>query len=94
MLTTMFFHRQKLPVFVWIYGGGFTTGSASLDVYNPIKLVQSGNVLFVSFQYRVGSHGFLFMGKDSGAPGNVGLLDQVSLKSYPSQRSLNDEKRK
>ena len=60
-----------------------------MDVYNPTKLVQLGNILFVSFQYRVGSHGFLFMGKDSGAPGNVGLLDQVNLKQYPSQSSFN-----
>ena len=60
-----------------------------MDVYNPTKLVQLGNILFVSFQYRVGSHGFLFMGKDNGAPGNVGLLDQVSLKQCPSQNSFN-----
>ena len=62
---------------VWIYGGGYTTGSASLDIYNPKKLVQLGNIVFVSFQYRVGSHGFLYMGKDSGVPGNAGMLDQV-----------------
>ena len=68
---------QKLPVLVWIFGGGYTTGSASLELYNPKKLVQLGNVIFVSMQYRVGSHGFLYMGKDSGAPGNVGMLDQV-----------------
>ena len=65
------------------------TGSASLDLYNPTRLVQLGNILFVSFQYRIGSHGFLFTGKDSGAPGNVGMLDQVSLRSYPSQSSFN-----
>ena len=64
------------------------TGSVSLDVYNPVKLVQLGKVIFVSFQYRVGSHGFLFMGKDSGAPGNVGMLDQVN-KKHQSQKILN-----
>ena len=63
---------------VWIFGGGYTTGSASLELYNPKKLVQYGNVIFVSMQYRVGSHGFLYMGKDSDAPGNAGMLDQVT----------------
>ena len=73
-----YFSLKGLSVLVWIFGGGYTTGSASLELYNPKKLVQLGNVVFVSMQYRVGAHGFLYMGKDSGAPGNVGLLDQVT----------------
>ena len=67
-----------MPVLVWIYGGGYMAGSSSLDMYNPEEIVKRGNIIFVSMQYRVGSHGFLHFGKDSSSPGNVGLLDQVS----------------
>ena len=68
---------QKLPVLVWIYGGGYMTGSSELDIYNPVQYVDKGHLIYVAMQYRVGSHGFLYFGPDSGAPGNVGLLDQV-----------------
>jgi carboxylesterase type B len=54
------------------------SGSASLEVYNPEAIVNRGNVIFVAMQYRVGAHGFLYFGQESNAPGNVGLLDQVS----------------
>lgn len=53
------------------------TGSASLDLYDPQEIVKMGKVIFVSMQYRLGAHGFLYFGNDSSAPGNVGLLDQV-----------------
>ncbi len=61
---------------VWIYGGGFNTGSVALDVYRPERLVERG-VVFVAMQYRVNVLGFLSMGEGSGAPGNAGLMDQV-----------------
>lgn len=66
----------KLPVLVRIYGGGFMCGSIALDYYNPAQYVKR-KVVFVAMQYRVGAHGFLCLGEESGAPGNVGLLDQV-----------------
>jgi len=66
-----------LPVIVFIYGGGFTTGSSSLEIYNPSVIVARGNVIFVAMQYRLGAFGFMSMGTNSSAPGNAGLLDQV-----------------
>ena len=53
------------------------TGSAALDLYNPRQFVERGEVIVVAMQYRVGSHGFLYFGENSGVPGNAGLLDQV-----------------
>ncbi len=53
------------------------SGSATLDLYDPSSYIDSGGLIYVALQYRVGSHGFLYLGEDSGAPGNAGLLDQV-----------------
>lgn len=75
---------QKLPVVVYIYGGGYVLGSK--DTYQPTLpfydgtglMGQSGNsMIFVTFNYRMGAFGFLSgttMERD-GLP-NAGLWDQ------------------
>ncbi len=64
------------PVMFWIHGGGFITGSgASLD---GARLVQRGNVVVVSINYRLGYLGFLYMPDVSDADTNVGLLDMIA----------------
>lgn len=62
-------------VLVWIYGGGFYSGSSTLDIYQPSYLAVENDVVVVSMQYRVGSLGFLTLDTEE-APGNVGLWDQ------------------
>ncbi|PYH44761.1 putative extracellular lipase [Aspergillus saccharolyticus JOP 1030-1] len=71
---------SKLPVLVWIFGGGFELGSKSM--YDGTSLVQSSidlnlPVIFVAMNYRVGGFGFL-PGKEIKEDGssNLGLLDQ------------------
>ena len=67
---------------VWIYGGGFTAGSASEPRQDGEDLAKKG-VVVVSFNYRLGVFGFFShpeLTKESGhsASGNYGLLDQVA----------------
>lgn len=65
----------SMPTMVWIYGGSFTYGSITLDVYDGRYLAAKQGVIVASMQYRMGVMGFLFSGTDD-APGNMGLLDQ------------------
>lgn len=64
------------PVMVWIFGGSFAAGTATLDLYDGRIMAAKGDVIIVSIQYRMGVLGFLYLG-DELAPGNVGLLDQA-----------------
>ena len=63
-------------VMVWIYGGGFYGGTSTLDLYDGRILAAANDVIVVSMQYRVGTLGFMFLGPNGGAPGNMGLVDQ------------------
>ncbi|HUG11148.1 MAG TPA: carboxylesterase family protein [Opitutaceae bacterium] len=72
----------KVPVLVWIYGGGFSFGSNSTPVHNGEHLARKGVVL-VTINYRVGPFGFLAHPELSaesphGVSGNYGLLDQIA----------------
>eukprot|EP00079_Xenopus_tropicalis_P013897 XP_002943465.2 PREDICTED: carboxylesterase 5A-like [Xenopus tropicalis] len=65
----------KLPVMVFIHGGGLVIGYASL--YDGSALSAYENVVMVSVQYRLGLLGFFSTG-DKEVPGNLGFLDQVA----------------
>nr|XP_060635748.1 acetylcholinesterase [Anolis sagrei ordinatus] len=67
---------KNASVLVWIYGGGFYSGSSSLDVYDGRFLTYTEKVVLVSISYRVGAFGFLALLGSQEAPGNMGLLDQ------------------
>jgi para-nitrobenzyl esterase len=72
----------KLPVMVWIYGGGFAAGATSEPRQDGGNLSKNG-VVVVSMNYRLGVFGFFStseLAKESGhaASGNYGLLDQLA----------------
>ncbi|XP_073687510.1 uncharacterized protein ces2b isoform X4 [Garra rufa] len=67
--------NSKLPVMVWIHGGGFSAASAS--IFDGHVLAAYQDVVVVLIQYRLGLLGFFSTG-DEHAPGNYGLLDQVA----------------
>lgn len=64
------------PVLVWIYGGGYMTGTSTLEVYDADILSAESGLIVCSMQYRVGAFGFFYQGSKE-APGNMGLYDQA-----------------
>ena len=71
--------NDRLPVLVWIHGGGFQTGWYSGDLW---KFLAQRGVVIVSIEYRTGALGFMAhpeLTKESkhGHSGNYGLLDQI-----------------
>ena len=66
--------QTLLPVMVFIYGGGFITGSARAEEYGPERWLEE-EVVVVTINYRLYSLGFMSLGT-AHAPGNQGLLDQ------------------
>jgi para-nitrobenzyl esterase len=74
--------HQHLPVIVWIYGGGYINGSASMPLYWGDRLAQKG-VIVVTISYRLGPLGFLALPELTRespyhSSGNYGLMDQIA----------------
>ena len=71
--------RSRLPVVVFIYGGGFTIGSSGLANYDGEAVARAG-AIYVNFNYRVGAFGFMahpeLSREQGGHSGNYGLMDQ------------------
>ncbi len=73
---------SKLPVMVWIFGGGFVSGSTSENRQDG-QFLAGRNVVVVSMNYRLGIFGFFAHPELSAesphhASGNYGLLDQAA----------------
>ena len=73
---------KKLPVMVWIYGGGFREGGSASAIYDGTELARHG-VVVVTLNYRLGLFGFLDLpalaAEYPNEPhGNYGILDQIA----------------
>ena len=73
---------EKRPVMVWIYGGGYYTGSGSQAMYDGEALAKKGAVI-VTINYRLGEFGFfsypgLTTESDRRAAGNFGVMDSIA----------------
>uniref|UniRef100_A0A8C2MK38 Carboxylic ester hydrolase n=1 Tax=Cricetulus griseus TaxID=10029 RepID=A0A8C2MK38_CRIGR len=77
---------DRLPVMVWIHGGGLVLGGAS--TYDGLALSTHENVVVVAIQYRLGIWGFFSTG-DEHSWGNWGHLDQVAALSWVQDNIAN-----
>ena len=70
---------EKLPVFVWFFGGAYKEGYAHEMEFDGERIAHRG-VIFVTVAYRVNVFGFLchpeLTAEDPEHPANFGLLDQ------------------
>jgi len=72
---------QARPVMVYFHGGGYSGGSANLDLYDGVRLCRRGDVVVVTVNHRLNGFGYLYLAELGGAKyaesGNVGMLDLV-----------------
>jgi para-nitrobenzyl esterase len=72
--------KSKLPVMLWIHGGGFAAGAGSEPRYTNSALVEK-NVVLVTINYRLGVFGFFanedLRNENAGHAGNYGLMDMA-----------------
>lgn len=73
---------EKLPVMIWLHGGGFSTGTGAQSLYDGMNLARKGIVL-VTINYRLGllgylCHPLLSMESPNSVSGNYGLLDMIA----------------
>jgi para-nitrobenzyl esterase len=79
---------SKLPVMVWIHGGGFAAGAGSEPRYTNSMLVPK-RVVLVTINYRLNVFGFLasedLVKEGGGHAGNYGLMDMAAALRWVKQ---------
>jgi len=70
------------PVMVFVHGGGFVVSGAADPAYYGAHLAERGDMVVVTFDYRIGPLGFLDLsavgGADYASSGNLGVLDMIA----------------
>jgi para-nitrobenzyl esterase len=80
---------EKRPVMLWIYGGGYASGSGSQPMYDGEALAKKGAVV-VTFNYRLGAFGFfshpeLTKESDRRGAANFGVMDSIAALEWVKQ---------
>ncbi|GAA4479592.1 carboxylesterase/lipase family protein [Rhodococcus olei] len=69
----------RRPVMVWIHGGAYCVGASSQTVYDGRHLAETGDLIVVTVNYRLGVFGFLDLSSfGDGFESNIGLRDQIT----------------
>ncbi len=72
----------RRPVFFWIHGGAFVTGSGGMALYDGGRLAERGDIVVVTINYRLGALGFSHWSDAErarfGVTSNAGNLDQIA----------------
>jgi para-nitrobenzyl esterase len=73
---------RKLPVMVWLHGGGFTSGSGGFICYDGMQLAKKHDVVVVTVNHRLAALGYLYLAglgsERYSTASNVGNLDIVA----------------
>ena len=64
-------NSTKIPIMIYIHGGGFMVGGSSMDLLDPSTLVSMSNIIVVTINYRLNAFGFMHF-SDSEITGNQG----------------------
>lgn len=84
---------KKRPVFVWIHGGGFSTGSGhDLPCYEGRALAEKGDIVVVTVNHRLNTLGYFDMSPLGGRysdSANLGMQDLVKALEWVNQNIEN-----
>jgi para-nitrobenzyl esterase len=73
---------RKLPVMVWLHGGGYTSGSGGFICYDGTQLARKHEVVAVTVNHRLSALGYLYLAgfgsEHYASSSNVGNLDIVA----------------
>ena len=76
----------RLPVMVWVHGGGFTMGAGTQDLYDARELARKNDLVVVTLNYRLGVFGFgglaALLPAELEVTHNNGLRDQLTALSW------------
>jgi len=78
----------KRPVMVWIHGGGYSSGSGGLPIYDGAALARKGDVVVVTVNHRLNIFGYLHLAafdQRYASSGNAGQLDLVQALQWVSK---------